>query len=228
MTLIIVFTVIIFIIVINFILKEKEFRNTTYYKNTKNSLFFMNKGQSGEYDLFSRLEQLEKQGAKFLFNLYLPMGYNRTTEIDMVMLSHRGIFVFESKNYSGWIFGNEHQSQWTVVYKGGRKERLVNPIKQNNLHIQCLRKCIDIETSISSVVVFSENCTLKKVTVSNTNVIWGYINNVVDNIISFHNDKIKVLSERNIQDIYNVLYPMTKVDKFIVKKHIADIRETYK
>ena len=33
-------------------------------------------------------------------------GNNKTTEIDAVMVYRSGIYVFEHKNYSGWIFGN--------------------------------------------------------------------------------------------------------------------------
>lgn len=31
------------------------------------------------------------------------------TELDMLMLHERGVFVFESKNDSGWFFGSENR-----------------------------------------------------------------------------------------------------------------------
>ncbi|MCQ2362555.1 MAG: NERD domain-containing protein [Acidaminococcaceae bacterium] len=210
------------------VMKEREYHKTTYYKDTRNSLVFMNGGQLGEYGLFLRLEQMEQRGAKFLFNVYLPMGYDRTTEVDMIMISDKGIFVFESKNYSGWIFGSENQKKWTVVYKGGRKERLVNPVKQNDWHIQCLKKQIDIATPIYSVIAFSNSCTLKKVAVFSKNIIFGYVNDIVNVIYDIHKDtENRFLSENNINDIYNVLYPMTKVDKYVKKKHVNDIRNAH-
>ena len=30
-----------------------------------------------------------------------------TSEVDLIFITQKGIFVFESKNYSGWIFGDE-------------------------------------------------------------------------------------------------------------------------
>lgn len=47
-----------------------------------------------------------------LRNIYVP--YNgKTSEIDVLLLHEKGIFVFGSKNYSGWIFGRLQNAQWT-------------------------------------------------------------------------------------------------------------------
>ena len=43
---------------------------------------------------------------------------NGTTQIDHVLVSCYGIFVVETKNYNGWIFGDEHAAQWTVSHFG--------------------------------------------------------------------------------------------------------------
>jgi hypothetical protein len=77
------------------------------------------KGKSGEYLVYKVLQNYEKDGAKFLFNCYLPKNNNNdTTEIDVIMIHNSGIYVFESKNYSGWIFGSEHQQKWTQTLPG--------------------------------------------------------------------------------------------------------------
>ena len=58
-------------------------------------------GRFGKYmTTYRNLRRYEKEGTRFLFNLYIPKGENGTTEIDMLMLSTKGLFVFESKNYS--------------------------------------------------------------------------------------------------------------------------------
>ena len=60
-------------------------------------------------------------------------------QIDHVVVSRKGIFVLETKNYTGWIFGNENSQNWTqVIYK--RKEKFYNPIWQNFDHIQALKE----------------------------------------------------------------------------------------
>ena len=67
----------------------------------------------------------------------MPRDDGETTEIDVLMLHTSGIYVFESKNYSGWIFGDEKSKTWTQTLPNGRgrraqKERFLNPIYFKN------------------------------------------------------------------------------------------------
>lgn len=88
---------------------NKEYQKGAYYQFTKNSYFSMRSdlGKYGEYLIYKQLKHLERMGGKFLFNLYIPKGKEETTEIDVLLLCSKGLFVLESKNCSGWIFGNE-------------------------------------------------------------------------------------------------------------------------
>jgi len=45
-----------------------------------------------------------------------------TTQIDHVVVSFYGIFVIETKNYKGWIYGNEDSEQWTQKYLWEEKQ----------------------------------------------------------------------------------------------------------
>ncbi len=103
------------IVILIVILKIHNFNKTTYHKSTHNSYFgtIHDIGKNGEYQIFKQLQFLEKKGCKFLFNIYLPKDNGETTEIDVMLLAPKGIIVFESKNYSGWIFGNEKYKNWT-------------------------------------------------------------------------------------------------------------------
>ena len=85
-----------------------------------------NKGNYGEYLTFSYLEKL-KDYHKLMTNLYIPKEDGTTTEIDLIMLSETGIYVLESKNYSGWIFGDERQKYWTQTFPRGQKYRFLIP-----------------------------------------------------------------------------------------------------
>ncbi|MBQ6685239.1 MAG: NERD domain-containing protein, partial [Firmicutes bacterium] len=76
----------------------------------------------------------------------------------------KGIFVFESKNYSGTIYGEIDQLNWIQVLDNGSKNKFYNPIRQNKTHIKALAKYLDLpEEDFLSYVIFSERCTLKKV-----------------------------------------------------------------
>lgn len=77
-----------------------------------------------------------------------------TTQIDHVIVSRYGIFVLETKNYKGWIYGNEKDTQWTqVIYK--RKERFQNPLRQNYKHIKTMSDLTGIPMEyFKSLIVF--------------------------------------------------------------------------
>lgn len=85
------------------VIKYVGYMNSTYYKVTKKPFLAMRTdvGTYGEYCIFKLLKSYENKGAKFLFNVYLPKGEGETTEIDVLMICSQGIYVFESKNYSG-------------------------------------------------------------------------------------------------------------------------------
>ena len=83
----------------------------------KSLLHYKNVGQYGEYLTEYALLSRSMEGYYVVLkNLYLPMK-GKTTEIDLLMIHEKGIFVFESKNYSGWIFGSEDQLKWTQCFK---------------------------------------------------------------------------------------------------------------
>lgn len=99
-------------------------------------------------------------------NVLVPKATGATDmfEIDALMLHEKGIFVFESKNFSGWIFGSEDQQQWTCSLAGGHKERFYSPILQNRSHVKALAAHLGLpETAFRSYIVFSERCELKSV-----------------------------------------------------------------
>lgn len=101
--------------------------------------------------------------------------YNgETTEIDVLLIKLDGIFVFESKNYSGWIYGDEKSKNWTQTLPQGKgkshKEYFFNPIIQNNVHIKCLRSILSEDLPIYSIIAFSKRCTLKKVNITSQDI----------------------------------------------------------
>ncbi len=127
-------------------------------------LNYKNIGQFGEYSTEFALTNHNLEGNLFVLkNLYLPT-MSGTTEIDLLMLHEKGIFVFESKNYSGWIFGEANQRYWTQSLENGTKNQFYNPILQNASHIRAVAKFLDKPVyAFTSFIVFSERCTLKKI-----------------------------------------------------------------
>jgi len=101
-----------------------------------------------------------KEGEKYVINNLMLVDNGKSSQIDHILINQNGVFVIETKNYSGRIYGNENQQEWTQVLSYGRiKNKLYNPIKQNATHIFRLKKLLPQETYISSVVVFVQNNT---------------------------------------------------------------------
>jgi hypothetical protein len=88
-------------------------------------------------------------------------SFNGTTQIDHLLISPFGLFVIETKNYQGWIFGSEDQASWTQSIFG-KKQSFQNPLRQNFRHTQCLARHLDLDPSIlHSIIFFVGDCTLK-------------------------------------------------------------------
>ena len=130
----------------------------------KSIINYENVGQFGEYITEFALTNNNIKGKFFVLkNIYVPYK-DKTTEIDLIMIHEKGIFVFESKNYSGWIFGKEDQINWTQSLENKQKNKFYNPILQNKTHIKALAAYLELEESeFISYIVFSERCELKKV-----------------------------------------------------------------
>ncbi len=83
-------------------------------------------------------------------------------QIDCLTFDHRGVFVFESKDHAGWIYGNADQISWTSVLNFGReKHHFYNPLRQNSLHLEALADFLDPEIPLYSIIVFGSDSTLK-------------------------------------------------------------------
>ena len=76
------------------------------------------KGYIGEVIVnFAIKVRLDKDEYHLIKNVTLPTE-DGTTQIDHILVSSKGVFVVETKNMKGWIFGSEKQRQWTQkIYK---------------------------------------------------------------------------------------------------------------
>ncbi|HFQ8138572.1 TPA: NERD domain-containing protein [Pseudomonas aeruginosa] len=133
------------------------------------------KGQIGE--LLVRLFAywpLDKQTYRRLHNVTLNMP-DGTTQIDHVFLSLYGIFVLETKNMSGWIFGSEKQPQWTQkLYK--RTFKFQNPLRQNYKHLKALEATLGVSPEhLHSVITFVGGSTFKTEVPANVTQGIGFI-----------------------------------------------------
>jgi len=96
-----------------------------------------------------------------LNNITLPFE-DGTTQIDQILVSTRGIFVIETKHYSGELLANEKSPAWTQVLRMA-KIQMPNPIRQNYRHVKVVRDLLDFipKEHSHSLVVFTGDAVFK-------------------------------------------------------------------
>ena len=134
------------------------------------------KGKFGELLVNFLLNRfLDKQQYQLIKNVTLPTE-NGTTQIDHIVVSQFGVFVVETKNMKGCIYGTAKQKQWTqkiFKYLG----KFQNPLHQNYKHTQTLAACLNVPTNcLYSVVVFIGNSTFKTKMPENVTYALGCVN----------------------------------------------------
>lgn len=100
-------------------------------------------GKRGEENLLADVKRFTRfRHVRILTNLYLRESEGRSTEIDLLLLDRDGVFIFESKNYNGMIFGDEQNRNWLHVLRNGDRFQFYNPIWQNSGHVTAVRRAL--------------------------------------------------------------------------------------
>ena len=175
-----------------------------------------NKGAYGEYLLCHRLR---KEEGKWLFNLYLP-GREEQTEIDALFICKRGVFLFESKNFAGRIYGRMDQRDWVQsikTEKGIMKQRFFNPLMQNGAHEHALFAILGKRTIVHPMVVFGNRAKLFTPVATERPLELLSLSDLKKRVRSFSPD---LLDAQQIEEIYQKLQPYTQVSEYTKMAHI--------
>ena len=85
-------------------------------------------------------------------NVIIP-SKNGTTQIDHILVSPYGVFIVETTNIKGWIFGSENQSTWTQVLYS-KKYSFQNPIRQTFRQKKILADYLGLDKSFIHTVIY--------------------------------------------------------------------------
>ncbi len=160
----------------------------------------------------------------------------KTSQIDHIFICKSGIYVIETKTYSGKIYGKETEREWTEVLTSYRtkkrsrslfglkktytyhtKNKFYSPIKQNNAHLYIVCKIVGEKIPIRGLVVF----------------VSGDIQNVVsDKVLDLRGldmflreQRADVLSPDQIQSIYDKLLLNRDTYQVTQAEHINNIHK---
>ena len=125
------------------------------------SLISTFKGWVGEKSTqFGMWVKLDEKNYRRFHDLILQTE-SGTTQIDHLLLSRFGLFVIETKNYNGWIYGGAKQGKWTQNLFG-KKFQFQNPLHQNYKHTKLLSEFLQIDhDKIHSIIFFIGDAELK-------------------------------------------------------------------
>jgi len=178
------------------------------------------KGIIGEFLVNSSTNlKLDKNKYHLIKNVTLPTE-DGTTQIDHIIVSEYGIFIVETKNMKGWIFGDEKQKYWTQkIYKHTNKFQ--NPLHQNYKHIKTIQYALGIDQDkIFSVIVFAGDSKFKTKMPENVRQGIGYIDYI-------KSKTKKIISKTEVDKIISQIesYRLSKSFKTHREhvKHVKDI-----
>ena len=183
------------------------------------------KGKYGEWAVKSKLRNIGEEYTIF-HDVYVPNGERGLTQVDHIVTSIYGVFVIETKHYSGWIFGDEYKPYWTqVIYK--KKTKMHNPIRQNYGHVKALHTYIGQVKiqDVHSIIAFSPNSTFKfKKDFTSAHVI--KFSELLATIEQYKKQSISVSTLKEINENLTTLMDVDKKERKRLKtEHMQSIRK---
>ena len=202
--LIVVFTVIYFLF--------KRFQ-----KNKANRI-----GQKGEKTVSKVLKQIARKNHwKLINDLYLPL-YDKTTQIDHLLIGPFGVAVIETKALAGEIYGNANDQDWVQII-GEEKRRFYNPLLQNKAHIDCVQHILKKEkiyrVNIDSLVVFSAKRVQLAIPSGMPVISWDLLKKY------FKKSRYQKDNEINPDAVFSALLKHKVTDSKLLKQHNQNVKE---
>jgi len=161
---------------------------------------------------------LDSRTYRKFHNIILP-SKNGTTQIDHLLVSPYGLFIVETKNKKGWIFGSADQSEWTqILFK--EKYFFQNPLRQTFRQKKVLSEFLNLnESLIYTVVYFVGDCTFKT----------PLPDNVINSGIGRYIKKFKnyILSPQDVEHVIKILDDHISNSTLSKRDHIRSLHQRH-
>lgn len=173
--------------------------------------------------------QFDERHYKILRNVYVPTidGYS---EIDVLLLHETGIYVFESKNLSGSVYGDEKHPQWQQYKTNGKKDPIPNPILQNKRHIDNL--CVFLKQNkyqfrAFSMIVFGNKSKLKYIPENKSLTSIHEICNLEIKLVKKMQSEQNFYNAETIDNWCRKLLPFTQLSEEEKRAHVERITKKF-
>lgn len=130
--------------------------------------------------------------ALVLHDILIDGADGHTSQIDLVMIGEKGIYVIEVKSFNGKVYGDGKKKTW-YYYIGEKKYDIYSPLLQNKKHIQYLKTFL---TEFGDIPFFSVVLLIgADFKVNNINANPDSIDTVVCNSLPALTDSIQLLAQ---------------------------------
>lgn len=184
-------------------------------------------GKSGEQIVYRVLvDKFHVPEAQILRNVYIPTSDGKTSEIDLLVISKKGLLVFECKNYVGNIYGDAKRPKW-IQYLGRKKSYFYNPIMQNRSHAKHLREFLSEfgDLPIVPMVATITRGNWKVKNLAPDDYMLGVNCHLKDILSSLPDSE---LMAQSFAAILAKLRPLARPGDEVRRKHIEDINDRYR
>nr|MCR4752799.1 NERD domain-containing protein [Candidatus Saccharibacteria bacterium] len=176
-------------------------------------------GKSGEQIIYRTLiDQIHVPENQILRNVYVPTEDSKTSEIDLLVVSKKGLLVFECKNCAGNVYGDARRNKW-IQYLGKKKSFFYNPFMQNRSHVKHLKKYLEAYGDIPMIPMVT--------TITRGN--WKVKNYGPEDYLLGYNSHLKEilaktpdseLMAQRFKAIMAKLQPLSRPDEAVRQEHI--------
>ena len=140
--------------------KNKSAGKRRYYRRRRYRAFTAEeKGSYGESLVANELRTISDMDFTML-NDIIVVTDGKSHQIDHVLINRYGVFVIETKNYAGKIYGGKDAQNWRVYYENGEECEFYNPVQQNLSHCNSVKNIVG-NVPIYSAIVFVRNKIIK-------------------------------------------------------------------
>jgi hypothetical protein len=188
---------------------------------------YFDKGNYGEFTLYRKMIRVFGKKS-VLTNIYLDNENTDLTEIDVLAISRRGIYVFEMKNYSGYIYGSESDKHWTQVLNKWNKNKFYNPLRQNYAHTKAVENYLQVnEEILVPIIVFSNNSKLSKINISPNQNVFQY-KDAIKYVKNYEKKADVKISENTKEEYLVALLNRCNMSDEVKLKHIEEVKNLIK
>lgn len=147
------------------------------------------KGAVGEAMVRSTLAVWFPRSTRF-HDIELPI-HNSSTQIDHILICSRGVFVIETKNWSGVFHASRDSEYWAIPDKTRKMMTIASPSDQNAYHLEAVAEALLDTEAIFGIVAMVGSARIKGRPA-------GVARNVADLIVRIHAQPV-VLSPEEMQ-----------------------------